>query len=276
MIDTYSLVGVLFYTVVGLCIGSFLNVVIYRLPIMLSATAPKHKGVSRGIKDNSLKDNINLCFPKSFCPNCNSPLLIRYNIPVVSWLLLRGRSRCCQQRINPRYLIVELLTAILTLLVAFWAESDYSTVACLLLIWSLITLSFIDLDCYLLPDCITLPLLWIGLVFNINNVFCSLSSAVLGAVVGYVFLWLPYWLFKLLKGVEGMGYGDFKLMAAMGAWFGVSAIPMLILLSSGLGIIISMVISLLSKKKVKHIAFGPYICLAGMAHLFLGEVVSLF
>lgn len=276
MIDIYSLGGFLFYTIAGLCVGSFLNVIIYRLPIMLFTTANKNKVTNIGSKDSRYKGNINLCLPKSFCPSCNSSLRIIDNIPIVSWLLLRGRSRCCHQRISFRYLIVELLTAILTLLIAFWAKSDYLTIIGLLLIWGLITLSFIDLDCYLLPDCITLPLLWIGLILNIDNVFCPLSSAVLGAVVGYIFLWLPYWLFKLFKGIEGMGYGDFKLMAAMGAWFGVSTIPMLVLLSSSLGIIVSIVISYISKKNGGYIAFGPYICLAGGINLFLGDAIGLF
>ncbi|CNH51948.1 prepilin peptidase [Yersinia pekkanenii] len=266
--------SVFIYIVIGVCVGSFLNVIIYRLPIMLSRSVLKNTVSSPCAVNDIFKNKFNLCLPKSFCPGCYSPLPVKYNIPIFGWLFLRGITKCCNKKINPRYLIVELLTAFLTLIVVLCSKSDYLAVISLFLIWSLITLSFIDLDCYLLPDCITLPLLWLGLIININHTFCSLSFAVLGATVGYIFLWLPSWLFKFIKGIEGMGQGDFKLMAALGAWFGVSAIPILILLSSSLGIIISIAISRLSKKEIRYIAFGPYIALAGGGYLFMGEYIT--
>lgn len=266
------LISILFFTVLGLCAGSFLNVVIYRLPIMIldreSLNRVNHKNAI------SFKYRFNLCFPRSFCPNCHHPIRPCYNIPVFGWLFLRGVTQCCHQRINPRYIIVELLTLFLTLCSFFFIQDFYLLFCGLLFIWAVITLTFIDFEHYILPDCITLPLLWCGLIININHAFSPLSLSVLGVVAGYIFLWFPYWVFKFTRNIDGMGYGDFKLMAALGAWFGIVAIPFLVLLSSCLGIIAYIIISSLLNKKLKHIAFGPYIALAGMAYLFWGQYVN--
>lgn len=266
------LISILFFTVLGLCAGSFLNVVIYRLPIMIldreSLNRVNHKNAI------SFKYRFNLCFPRSFCPNCYHPIRPCYNIPVFGWLFLRGVTQCCHQRINPRYIIVELLTLFLTLCSFFFIQDFYLLFCGLLFVWAVITLTFIDFEHYILPDCITFPLLWCGLIININHAFSPLSLSVLGVVAGYIFLWFPYWVFKFTRNIDGMGYGDFKLMAALGAWFGIVAIPFLVLLSSCLGIIAYIVISSLLNKKLKHIAFGPYIALAGIAYLFWGQYVN--
>ncbi|WP_174848557.1 prepilin peptidase [Yersinia artesiana] len=270
--DMDFLISILFFTVLGLCVGSFLNVVIYRLPIMVSDSSST-KTVN-GNEVISFKCRFNLCFPSSFCPNCFHPLKLRYNIPLVGWLFLRGIAQCCQKRINPRYVIVELLTLFLTLSSVFFIKDSYLVFYGLLFIWAVIALSFIDIEHYILPDCITLPLLWCGIFFNINNAFSPLSFSVLGAIAGYMFLWLPYWIFKLFKNIDGMGYGDFKLMAALGAWFGIIAIPFLVLLSSCLGVMAYIIINYLLKKKLKYIAFGPCIALAGVVYLFLGQYIN--
>ncbi|MBS0056389.1 A24 family peptidase [Yersinia sp. Marseille-Q3913] len=269
MMDVYKLGYVFFFIIIGLCVGSFLNVIIYRLPIMLTGVILKNS--VRYKKTEVFQNNLTLCFPRSFCPKCYNPLRVWHNIPVFSWLFLKGTTHCCNQRINPRYLIVEIITAILTVAIIYCIKSDYIMMASLFLVWALVVLSFIDLDCYLLPDCITFPLLWGGLLFNINNGLSPLPFAVIGAVTGYLILWIPYRLLKFFKGVEGMGHGDFKLMSALGAWFGLSAIPVLVLLSSCLGIMAYIIIHKILKKRGKYIAFGPYIALAGVIYLFLNE-----
>ncbi|HHA0034102.1 TPA: A24 family peptidase [Yersinia enterocolitica] len=262
----------LFYTVLGLCVGSILNVVIYRLPIMLSDTSPEnaldHKEVT------IYKNAFNLFVPKAFCPNCLSPLPYKYNIPILGWFYQQGMAQCCNQRISLRYIIVEILTVILTLVtILFFRDEDLGTCN-LLLVWGLIVLLFIDIDCYLLPDCITQPLLWCGLLLNMHNAFFPLSLYVLGAVCGYLFLWLPNLIFKILRGIDGMGYGDFKLMAALGAWFGVAAVPFIIFLSSLFGVVAYVIINKFSREKIKYIAFGPYISLTGLVYLFWGKSVA--
>ncbi|CFR15648.1 prepilin peptidase [Yersinia kristensenii] len=272
MIDIHFFTWLLIYISLGLCVGSFLNVVIYRLPIILLDAVPKNTINKRDA--DTFKRGFNLCFPKSFCPHCYSPLPLRYNIPILGWFFLRGMTKCCNRKINPRYIIVELLTASLTLIIGFFVQDVYLVFCSLLLVWALIALAFIDFSYYILPDCITLPLLWCGLILNINDTFSSLSFSVIGAVMGYLFLWLPYWIFKLLKNIDSMGYGDFKLMAALGAWFGITAIPFLVLFSSSLGIISYIVIDRFSNEKIKFIAFGPYISLAGVGYIFWGEYIT--
>lgn len=274
MLDMYVFFRILFYVVLGFCVGSFLNVIIYRLPIMLSSAVSKKMIGDNHIGCHKFRRRFDLCFPNSFCPHCYCPIPLKYNIPLFGWLFLRGTSQCCHRKINPRYVIIEIITALLTLAVSYFSSDDYVMIASLVLIWGLIALTFIDLDCYLLPDNITLPLLWIGILININDTFSPLSFSVVGAAAGYIFLWFPYFLFKVFKGIDGMGYGDFKLMAALGAWFGVAAIPFLILLSSCLGIISYIFIYYFSNNKLKHIAFGPYIALSGGIYLFFGDQIT--
>ncbi len=270
--DIFFLISILFYIVLGLYVGNILNVIIYRLPIMLSNTFP-----GNALDHNKVtiyKNDFNLFFPKSFCPNCLSSLPYKYSIPILGWFYLQGIAQCCNQRISLRYIIVEILTVILTLVTILFFHDDKFGFFNILLVWGLIVLVFIDIDCYLLPNCITQPLLWCGLLLNMYNAFLPLSFYVLGAVCGYLFLWLPNWIFKILKGIDGMGYGDFKLMAALGAWFGVAAVPFIILLSSLFGVVAYMIINKFSGEKVKYVAFGPYISLTGLVYLFWGESVT--
>jgi general secretion pathway protein O len=166
------------------------------------------------------------------------------------------------------------LTTFLTPIIGFIFQDTYLVFCSLLLVWALIVLTFIDLSYYILPDCITMPLLWCGLILNINDTFSPLSFSVFGAVIGYLFLWSPYWIFKLLKDIDSMGHGDFKLMAALGAWFGITAIPFLVLISSSLGIIAYIFIDVFSNEKRKFIAFGPYISLSGIGYIFWGEYIT--
>ncbi|AIN20129.1 type IV leader peptidase family protein [Yersinia rochesterensis] len=272
MTDMHFLPRLSLYIFLGLCVGSFLNVIIYRLPIMLLSCVPEN---TIDKKDSDIfKCGFNLCLPRSFCSHCYSPLPLRYNIPILGWLFLQGVTKCCNRRINPRYIIVELLTTFLTPIIGFIFQDTYLVFCSLLLVWALIVLTFIDLSYYILPDCITMPLLWCGLILNINDTFSPLSFSVFGAVIGYLFLWSPYWIFKLLKDIDSMGHGDFKLMAALGAWFGITAIPFLVLISSSLGIIAYIFIDVFSNEKRKFIAFGPYISLSGIGYIFWGEYIT--
>jgi len=211
----------------------------------------------------------NLATPRSRCPHCGHGITAAENIPVLSWLWLRGRCSACKAPISPRYPLVELATALLSLLVflAFGASSQ--TLFALPLTWALVSLTLIDFDTQLLPDQITLPLLWGGLLANLNGLFVPLETAVIGAMAGYLVLWSVYWLFKLLTGKEGMGYGDFKLLAALGAWLGWSQVPVILLLSSVVGSVIG-IGYLVVRKQSAPFAFGPYIAIAGFIALLWG------
>jgi len=213
----------------------------------------------------------NLIVPRSACPSCGHMISALENIPVLSWLCLRGRCRQCKAPISPRYPLVELLTAALSVLVVWHFGVTLAAAGGLILTWCLIALFFIDADTYLLPDSLTLPLVWLGLLFNLHAVYVPLNDAVIGAVAGYLSLWSVFWLFKLLTGKEGMGYGDFKLLAALGAWLGWQALPAIILLSSVAGAILGIVMILLARHGWgKPMPFGPYLALAGFLALLLG------
>jgi leader peptidase (prepilin peptidase)/N-methyltransferase len=263
---------------IGLCVGSFLNVVIYRMPVMLNREwrAQAHEVLGSHSPDENAA-RFNLMTPRSRCPKCETTIPAWHNIPVVSWLLLRGRCANCRAPIPIRYPGVELLTAIASVVVA--AEFGYTWLgaAALAFTWIVIALTFIDLDTKLLPDQLTLPLLWLGLIVNLAGGFVDLASAVVGAICGYLLLWSIYWAFKLLTGKEGMGYGDFKLLAALGTWFGWQALPMLILISSVVGIVLGGTV-LLVRRTREPIPFGPYLAIAGWVML-LGRdrvIASLF
>lgn len=244
----------LFYAgvaLLGLIIGSFLNVVIYRLPIQL-----------------------NLCWPRSNCPLCHHPISILENIPILSYLVLRGRCRACHRRISWRYPFVEGLTAILTVLVVWSLGAKWQAIFALFFVWELIALTFIDFDKQILPDALTLPLLWLGLLINSFSGFVTPQSAILGAVVGYMSLWSVYWVFKLLTQKEGMGYGDFKLLAAIGAWLGWQVLPLVILTASLMGCLVGFAgILCCGKNKNIPIPFGPYLAAAGFVALLWGEEI---
>ncbi len=274
---TESVVFAIGALLIGLCVGSFLNVVIHRLPKMLERGWQAQCAELRG--ENPAPGPVyNLMVPRSACPACGAPITALQNIPVVSWLMLGGRCAGCKAPISARYPVVEVLGGLLAAC-AIWrfGVTPQGIAACIFL-WSLLALTMIDFDTQLLPDSITLPLLWAGLIANLWHTFASLPDAVIGALAGYLSLWTIYWLFKLIRGKEGMGYGDFKLLAALGAWLGWQLLPVIVLLSSVVGAGIG--ISLIVFKGRDHsvpLAFGPYLAIAGAVALFFGStLVKLF
>lgn len=262
----------------GLCIGSFLNVVIHRLPKMLNADwraqcleyleqpeEPKAAAAPR----------YNLVVPRSACPACGHRITALENIPVASWLVLRGKCSACRVRISARYPVVELFTGLLSAYIAWHFGPMLVTLWALIFAWTLIALTFIDADTQLLPDDLTLPLLWLGLLVNVGGAFTTLQSAVVGAVLGYLSLWGVYWGFKLLTGKEGMGYGDFKLLAALGAWLGWQLLPLIILVSAAVGAVVGLVgILVAGRDKGARIPFGPYLAAAGLIALLWGRQLN--
>lgn len=256
--------------VFGLLIGSFLNVVIHRLPKMLEADWQAQCAELRGESPMAI-EVYNLWVPRSACPGCGHFISALENIPVLSWLALRGRCRACGVGISVRYPLVELFAAFLGAAAAWRFGPTMDLVGALAFVWTLLALAFIDLDTTLLPDTLTLPLLWLGLLFNLFGTFTTLQSAVIGAIAGYLSLWLVYWAFKLATGKEGMGFGDFKLLAAIGAWLGWEMLPVTILLSSLVGALAGLLMIVL----VRHdrripIPFGPYLAGGGIVALFFG------
>jgi len=260
--------------VLGLLVGSFLNVVIHRLPKMMERD---WHGQCAELRGEALPDSepLSLARPRSRCPECGHLITAIENIPVVSWLFLHGECSACHKPISVRYPIVEALTGLLTAFAAVHFGLGWPAAGAILLIWCLIALTFIDVDTQLLPDSITLPLLWIGLLFNVFGTFTDLQSAVIGAMGGYLSLWSVYWCFKLVTGKEGMGYGDFKLLAAVGAWLGWQILPLAILLSSLVGAVIGIALIVLAKRgRNVPIPFGPYLATAGLLALFWGKELT--
>ncbi|ENM5773025.1 prepilin peptidase [Vibrio mimicus] len=263
-------------TLFGLIVGSFLNVVIYRLPKIMerewradcAASFPEY-GISPP------EGQLTLSLPRSTCPHCQTPIRVIDNIPVVSWLALRGKCSHCKSPISARYPLIELFTALVSLMVSTQLGFSPFAVAALLFSYVLIAATFIDLDTMLLPDQLTLPLLWSGIalaLFGLSPV--SLTDAVIGAMAGYLSLWSIYWLFKLLTGKEGMGYGDFKLLAALGAWLGWQQLPVIVLLSSVVGLLFGLIQLRLQKQGIdKAFPFGPYLAIAGWIALLWGNTV---
>jgi leader peptidase (prepilin peptidase)/N-methyltransferase len=257
----------------GLVIGSFLNVVIHRLPKMMQREADNYVAYE---SDNPLPhtDRYNLMVPRSACPQCGHQIAAWENIPVLSYIFLGGNCAECKTPISLRYPIVELFTGALSAFLVWHFGSGIAGLAALLFAYLLITLTFIDADTQLLPDDITFPLLWCGLLFNISNTFTPLSDAVIGAVAGYLSLWSVYWLFKLITGKEGMGYGDFKLLAALGAWLGWKMLPVIILLSSLVGALVGIGLIVFAKRgRNNPIPFGPYLAAAGLLTLLYGPTI---
>lgn len=256
---------------IGLCLGSFINVVIHRLPKILEQRWHDEAAELRG-ETTGNEPKLSLSTPRSRCPHCGHKISSLENIPVLSYLLLRGRCGHCKAPISLRYPAIELLTAALSVAVACKFGANTQTIAGLVFTWVLIALTFIDLDTFLLPDDLTIPLLWVGLAFNVQSTFVPLDQAVLGAIAGYLSLWSVYWLFKLLTGKEGMGYGDFKLLAAIGAFLGWQALPGVILLSSLVGACLGIGLIVFAKHgRETPIPFGPYLAIAGLVTLFYGD-----
>lgn len=257
--------------VTGLCVGSFLNVVIHRLPRMLERDWADQCAELRG-EAPADKPAYNLHSPRSECPACKHPIRARNNIPVLSYLLLKGSCAHCQARISVRYPVIELAAALLAVAAAWRFGPSYQALAIACLLWALLALSAIDIDTQLLPDSLTIPLLWAGLILNSANWFVPLGDALWGAVGGYLTLWVVYWTFRLVTGKEGMGYGDFKLLAALGAWLGWQMLPVIILLSSVVGAAVGiMLIVARGRDRNIPIPFGPYLAGAGVLTVFFGK-----
>jgi len=273
--------------ILGLLAGSFLNVVIYRVPVMLQRDWRNQCREFLEIDETHIKaptpaahfEVFNLLKPDSHCPGCKTPLRPWQNIPLLSFVLLRGKCATCKHRISARYPLVELTTAILSGLVAWKFGANWLTLALLLFTWALIALTMIDFDHQLLPDNITLPLLWLGLLLSTVDIGLGVSpaDAVIGAIAGYLVLWTVYQSFKLLTGKEGMGYGDFKLLAMLGAWMGWQSLLLIVILSSLVGAIVGIfLLVVLGRDKNIPIPFGPYLTGAGFIALLWGEQINNF
>ncbi len=257
----------------GLIAGSFLNVVVHRLPKMMER---EWRSQCAEILDSEAKPEpqqaYNLVVPRSRCPECDHPITALENVPVLSYVALRGRCSDCGWRIPLRYPLIELLTGLLSVLVVWRFGVTIGAAGALLLTWALIALSAIDFDTQYLPDSITLPFLWLGLAFNVPGIYTTTQSSVIGAIAGYLALWSVYHLFRLVTGKEGMGYGDFKLLALFGAWLGWTAVPLIVLLSSFVGAVIGIaLIGLRGHDKNIPIPFGPYLAIAGWIALMWGD-----
>ena len=271
--------------ILGLLVGSFLNVVIYRLPVMMDRAWRQHAqeilATAGNAADDGEPETFNLLVPRSRCPACGTQVAAWQNVPVISWLLLRGRCAACKTPISVRYPVIEMITGLLSGVVVWQFGSGLTAGFVLLLVWGLITLTMIDFDHQLLPDSITLPLLWLGLIYSLlhnpalDSRFPSTADAIVGAVAGYLSLWAVYWAFKLATGKEGMGYGDFKLLAALGAWLGWQMLPLVILLSALVGSAVGIaMILVLGRDRQIPIPFGPYLAGAGLIALLWGQDIT--
>lgn len=274
MLEGWPLIAL--FIALGLIIGSFLNVVIYRTPIVLARKwkAECHEYLELEPPDQP-KEHFSVVWPGSSCPNCSATIKAWQNIPVVSYLMLRGKCANCAAPIGIRYPLVEVFTAIITVLVVLEFGLGWQGLGALLLTWSLIALAGIDFDTQLLPDGIVLPLMWIGLIANSFGAYTDLASSLWGAVIGYMSLWSVFWIFKLVTGKEGMGFGDFKLLAALGAWMGWQALPMIILIAAASGLLVAiLMIMFLSHDRRVPIAFGPYLALGGWLSFMYSSEIS--
>ncbi|WKD25290.1 A24 family peptidase [Pseudoalteromonas sp. KG3] len=267
---------------VSLCVGSFLNVVIYRLPLMMQREWQTECRVLladdlKPTKAANTEAAFNLVKPNSTCPKCKTAIKPWQNIPVISWLLLKGRCASCSNPISIRYPIVEMLTAILSLIVAYIFGATEQALLYILITWVLVALTFIDIDHMLLPDQLTLPLVWLALIAAVMGITISPTDAIIGAACGYLSLWSVFWLFKLITGKEGMGYGDFKLLAVFGALLGWQSLLTIVLLSSVVGAIIGIaLLTIQGKDKATPIPFGPYLAIAGWVTLLWGTQIQAF
>ncbi|MBL4781342.1 MAG: prepilin peptidase [Porticoccaceae bacterium] len=275
-INTYPLELILpLSLILGLVVGSFLNVVIYRLPLQLQ-NSWRHDAMDfLGQEPPAESKKFSLVYPPSRCPSCETLIKPWHNIPIIGYLLLKGRCKSCAEPISLQYPAVELICGLLTLAVVYHFGFTAQAALAILFTWMLVALTGIDVNHQLLPDSLTLPLLWLGLLVNISGTFVALADAVAGAAAGYLILWSVYWAFKLITGKEGMGHGDFKLLAALGAWLGWQQLPMIILLSSAVGALIGTIgILLYGRERQAQIAFGPYLAIAGWIALVAGEEIT--
>ncbi len=274
-LEGLSLLGVALAFVFSLLVGSFLNVVIHRLPLMMEREWQAMAAGAEFGEEEVGASSFNLATPASRCPHCQHRIRWYENIPLISYMALRGKCSACSAPISVRYPVVELLTALVSTFVLWHFGFNAVGFSLVALGWALIALTFIDIDHQLLPDSITLPLIWLGLILNSFTLFTTLESALWGAVIGYLVLWSIYWLFKLITGKEGMGYGDFKLLAALGAWCGVEQLPLIILLSSVVGILLAIVLMLLRKHQMANpLPFGPYLAIAGWVAIIWGRPIT--
>ena len=277
LLTTFPALFIVMVAIFSLVIGSFLNVVIYRLPKMMENDwQQEYQAYFNADATAAAPAKFNLAVPRSACPACNAPVQARDNVPVLSWLLLKGKCRSCSAPISARYPVVEALTAVLSAVVAWKLGFGLAAAVIIFTTWVLIALTFIDIDKMLLPDQLTLPLLWLALLFSLSDsAFVNPAQAIVGAAAGYLSLWSVYWLFKLLTGKEGMGYGDFKLLAVFGALLGATQLPLIILLSSLVGAVVGItLLSVQGKDKATPIPFGPYIAAAGWIALLWGEQLT--
>jgi leader peptidase (prepilin peptidase)/N-methyltransferase len=261
--------------ILGLLVGSFLNVVVHRLPIMLRREWQSQAREVLELEAQAPATGYNLMVPASRCPHCDHKIRAWENIPVLSWLILRGRCSSCKAPISSRYPLVELATGLLSAWLVWHFGFTWQAGSMLVLTWGLIAMSLIDADHQLLPDALVLPLLWLGLLINSQGVFTGLTDALWGAVIGYLSLWSVYWIFKLVTGKEGMGYGDFKLLAMLGAWGGWQILPLTILLSSLVGAVLGVImLRLRNADGGTPIPFGPYLAVAGWIALIWGDWIT--
>lgn len=264
-------------TLVSLCVGSFLNVVIYRIPKILEFQWYEECKEIFNLTNTKNITKISLSQPASSCPNCQHKIKFYENIPILSYIFLGGKCSQCKQKISLRYPLIELLTAAISFICIYYFGVNSKGIFAVILIWFLIALTFIDFDTQLLPDNLTLPLLWLGLLVNLQSIFIPISDAVIGAMVGYLSLWGVFWIFKLLTGKEGMGYGDFKLLSALGAWLGWQMILPIILMASFVGAVVGISLIVASKLgKNVPIPFGPYLAGGGVLALFFGDTILKF
>jgi leader peptidase (prepilin peptidase) / N-methyltransferase len=271
-------VQIVFAVVFGLVIGSFLSVVTHRLPIMLERAwrAEVSEAMEQPLEDDGHPPRYNLWLPRSSCPHCGHVLRVWENIPVLSYLLLRGRCSKCKARVSVRYPLLEIASAACAVGTLVLFGPSLTALAAFGLCATLLTMSAIDIDTHLLPDSLTLPLLWAGLIVNFNGMFASLHSAVAGAIAGYLVLWVVHWVFKLVRGVEGMGYGDFKLLAALGAWLGWAALPQIILIAAVTGAVVGLAATWIGRMRFEEpLPFGPFLAAGGALTLFLGTPLYL-
>ena len=273
---SHVLAFILLAGLLGLIVGSFLNVVIHRLPIMMErAWLRQSREMLDPDAEQAAEPTFNIILPHSHCPHCNTEIKAWQNLPIISYLLLKGRCGHCREEISLRYPAVEMLTAVLSAVVAWHFGFGWEAGAMLVLTWALISLSLIDADTQLLPDAIVLPMLWLGLIANSFTLFTDLQTAFWGAVAGYLSLWVVFWAFKLATGKEGMGYGDFKLLAMLGAWGGWQILPLTILLSSPVGAILGIIIlKSRGQSNATPLPFGPYLAIAGWIALIWGDTIT--